>query len=255
MKKKILQKKQRTAVENKDSRTTEKLLEKQAKLLDLADDTIMIRSLDDNIIYWNQGAERLYGWTKEEAIGKYVHTFLKTVFPEPLKKVFNKFLQAGYWEGTLVHCRRDGSKVFVASRWTLDRDERGKPSAYLEINNDITARIRAEEELQKAHRDMEKRVAERTEELSKANTRLRALSSRLISAHEEERLRISRELHDDLGQILTSISLDLQRAIKLTDPLKLKIVTERLLVASQDARNRIRKLSSCFGPESLMMLV
>lgn len=252
MKRKTVQRKQRTAAEHvKSSKRAEELLEKQAKMLDLATDTIMIRNLDDNIIYWNQGAERLYGWTKEEAIGKYVHAFLKTVFPEPLEKVFLKFLQAGHWEGVLVHTIRDGTKITVGSRWTLDRDEQGNPSAYLEINNDITQRIRAEEELQKAHREMEKRVAERTEELSKANTRLRALSSRLISAHEEERLRISRELHDDLGQILTSISLDLQRASKLTDPPKLKTLIERLQVASQDARNRIRKLSSLLRPRVL----
>lgn len=229
----------------------EDLLKKQSKLLDLANDTIMIRNLDDNIIYWNRGAERLYGWRKEEAIGKCVHTFLKTIFPEPFEDVFKKFLQAGCWQGTLVHSKRDGTKVIVASRWTLDLDEQGNPSAYLEINNDVTERMRAEEELQKAHREMGKKVAERTEELSKANTRLRALSSRLITAHEEERLRISRELHDDLGQILTSISLDLHRASKLNDTMKLKSLLERLQAASQDARNRIRQISSLLRPRVL----
>lgn len=237
--------------DNQSRKSTEKIQQKQAQLLDLANDTIMIRSLQDIILFWNQGAERLYGWTKKEAVGKYVHSFLKTVFPVPLKQIQEFLLKHGHWEGVLVHQTRDGRKIIVASRWSLDRDEQGKPSGYLEINNDITEQKRSERELQRAHNEMELRIRERTAQLSEANARLRALSKRLITAHEEERLRISRELHDDLGQILTSISLDIQRAGRLNRTARLKTLLDRLLSASQEARNRVRELSSLLRPRVL----
>lgn len=229
----------------------EDAIRKQAQMLDFANDTIMIRDLDDRITYWNQGAERLYGWSKEEAVGQYVHTFLSTEFPSPLKEVLKKCIRKGHWEGVLIHTKRDGTLVTVSSRWTLQRDGQGKPSAFLEINNDITETVRAKDALQKAHDELERRVIERTTELSRANARLKSLSARLISAQEEERWRISRDLHDDLGQILTSMNLNLQRALQLKDPAKSGILFERVLSANLEARNRLRELSSLLRPRVL----
>lgn len=126
----------------------EEALNRHAHMLDLANDTIMIRDLEDSITYWNQGAERLYGWKKEEVVGQFVHTFLQTEFPKPLEEIRDVFLRHGYWEGELVHIKRDGTRVTVESRWTLQRDEQGQPSAILEINNDITERKQAEKRLE-----------------------------------------------------------------------------------------------------------
>ena len=224
---------------------------KQAQMLDLANDTIMIRDLKDRIIYWNQGAERLYGWNRKHAVGQYVHTFLHTIFPEPLRQVLEKCFRTGHWEGLLIHSKRDGSQVTVSSRWTLQRDEHGKPSAFLEINNDITERVKAEEALQRAHHELERRVVERTAKLSKANSRLKALSARLITAQEEERWRISRDLHDDLGQILTSMNLTLERALRLKDSTKSRNLMKSVLTANLEARNRLRELSSLLRPRVL----
>jgi PAS domain S-box-containing protein len=124
----------------------------QARLLDVAHDAIFVRELDETITYWNTGAEERYGWTREQALGKVSHQLLHTVFPAPLDAITEELLHTGRWEGELVHTRRDGSKVVVASRWSLQTDERGRPLATLETNNDITEQKRASAELQASER-------------------------------------------------------------------------------------------------------
>ncbi|NEO29436.1 MAG: PAS domain S-box protein [Symploca sp. SIO3C6] len=111
---------------------------KQAQLLDLANDTILVRNLNDQITYWNQGAQRLYGFLSTQAVGQSVHTLLKTEFPQPLEEIKKSVFEKGYWHGELVHHKQDGTPVTVASGWTLQRDETGEPMAYLEIDQDIT---------------------------------------------------------------------------------------------------------------------
>ncbi len=127
----------------------EETLRKQAQLLNLANDAIIVRDLDGRISYWNQGAQRLYGWTSEEVVGQICHALLQTEFPQSLRDIQVELLQQGYWQGELVYRKRDGTKITVASRWTLQQDERGNPSAILEINRDITERKQAEQEREK----------------------------------------------------------------------------------------------------------
>ena len=133
-----------------DRKQTEQALQQQVQMLDLANDTIVLRDLDDRIAYWNQGAERLYGWTKEETVGQYIHAFLKTIFPQPVEEIKAACLRDGRWEGELIHTKRDGTQIVVASRWTLQREESGQPKAILEINNDITERKTAEEAIRQS---------------------------------------------------------------------------------------------------------
>jgi len=128
----------------------EKVQRAQARLLDLTHDTVFVRDQNEVITYWNHAAEMLYGWKKEEAIGKVADELLRTLFPLPREEIQQLYIRDGYWEGELVHTKRDGSEVNVASRWTLQRDERGEPLATLETNNDITQRKRAEERLRKS---------------------------------------------------------------------------------------------------------
>jgi PAS domain S-box-containing protein len=122
----------------------------QAALLNLTHDTIFVRDMDDVIRYWNRGAEKSYGWTSEEAVGKVSHSFMQTIFPAPLEQITSDLLQQGRWEGELVHTRRDGSRVVVGSRWSLQRDADGRPLAILETNNDITERKQAEHRLRRS---------------------------------------------------------------------------------------------------------
>ena len=122
------------------------VLREQAGLLDLTHDTVFVRDMNDVITYWNRGAEDRYGWSREEAIGKVSHQLMQTIFPVPLEEINAELLRTGRWEGELVHTKRDGTQVIVASRWSLQQDEQGRPLATLETNNDITDRKRAEEE-------------------------------------------------------------------------------------------------------------
>lgn len=189
----------------------EALLRRQAKLLDLANDAILVRDLvSDTITYWNDGAVRLYGWRPEEAVGAYIHEFLSTVFPRPLEEIKREFLQEGFWRGELIHTTRAGRTITVSSRWTLLHDSSGTPSGSLELNTDITEQKRTQEALRNAHEELEARVLERTAALREANERLRVLSRRLMEIQESERRAIARDLHDEIGQALTAIKLNLR---------------------------------------------
>ena len=127
-----------------DRKSAEAAIAQHAQTLDLASDSILIRDLDDRILYWNQGAEQQYGWTKTEAIGQVTHSLLQTQFATSLAAVQAGCLRTGHWEGELVHTRRNGTQVTVSSRWTVQRDENLTVTAILEINTDITARKQIE---------------------------------------------------------------------------------------------------------------
>jgi PAS domain S-box-containing protein len=129
-------------------RQSEGLAEK-ANVLDLTHDTIFLRDMNNVITYWNRGAQELYGWTADEAVGKTTHQLLQTVFPAPLEEIEATLLRTDRWEGELRHTKADGTSVIVASRWSVQRDERHKPIAILELNNDMTHRRRAEDALRR----------------------------------------------------------------------------------------------------------
>jgi PAS domain S-box-containing protein len=136
------------------TRQAEEALRERANLLNLVHDTIFVRGIDSTITYWNRGAEELYGWTAEEVAGEVTHELLKTVFPIPLEQIEAEVLSTGRWEGELVHTKKDGTRVVVASRWSVRRDEQGAPVGFLETNNDITERKQAEEAVRQARADL-----------------------------------------------------------------------------------------------------
>jgi PAS domain S-box-containing protein len=123
-------------------------LRAQAQLIELAAAAVLVRELGSGVIlFWNRGAEEVYGWTGAEALGRVSHELLKTEFPQPLAQVEAALFQHGQWAGELAHTTRDGRRILVASRWAVARDDAGEPNAYLEVNIDITERKRAEEQL------------------------------------------------------------------------------------------------------------
>ncbi|BAT54881.1 PAS/PAC sensor hybrid histidine kinase [Nostoc sp. NIES-3756] len=135
------------------------------RLLDMlnhSSDAIIVRDMSDKILYWNQGAERLYHWSREEVIDQYIYTFLNKIFTQPKEEITTELLQQGNWEGEVEHLTHDGKLITVQSRWTLQRDTDSQPCAVLEINTDVTARKQAEIALRQLNQELEVRVAERT---------------------------------------------------------------------------------------------
>jgi|SRR5579871_4439523 len=173
-----LEKRVRERTEALEQKTGE--LAEQAQMLDLANDAIFVRSVNDIVSYWNEGAQRLYGWTKEEILGRSPHELLRTEFPIPIEQIKARET----WEGELRHNKRDGSRIIVASRWRTLRDPDGKVIGWLEINTDITSRKRAE-------------------------AAARSLSGRILTLQDGERRRIARGLHDSLGQYLAALKMNL----------------------------------------------
>ena len=89
----------------------EEILRERASLLDLTHDTVFVRDMNDVITYWNRGAEELYGWTNQEAVGQVSHELMRTIFSEPLDEINTDLLRTGRWEGELIHTKRDGTRV------------------------------------------------------------------------------------------------------------------------------------------------
>jgi PAS domain S-box-containing protein len=150
------------------------VLREQTQMLDLAN--VLIRDLQDRIILWNHGMEKLYGWSKAEAIGAYSHILMRTEFPESLESIRSRLFSEGHWEGELVHYHKDGTRLLVASQWVLHSEQGSRPTAILEVNNDITERKHAEEQVRRLNAELELRVQERTAELTTANKELEAFT-------------------------------------------------------------------------------
>ena len=131
-----------------EKREAEHSQQEKAQLLDLARDAIFSLDFDGTVRFWNSGAERLYGWTRDEVIGKRAHELLQTIFPEALTEIEIQLVTRGHWEGEVVHMRRDGTPLRMMSRWALRKGDEGRPAGILEINSDITEKRRIEEQLQ-----------------------------------------------------------------------------------------------------------
>jgi PAS domain S-box-containing protein len=125
-----------------DRKRVDEEFRQQAALLDLA--PVLVRDTEGRIILWTRGAQQLYGFSKEEALGHSSHELLRTDFPSPLAQITQALHRDGSWEGELHHHTRDGRNVTVASQWVLHYDATGRPACILEINTDLTELKRAQ---------------------------------------------------------------------------------------------------------------
>ncbi|HEY1048943.1 MAG TPA: PAS domain S-box protein [Prosthecobacter sp.] len=134
-----------------ERRTTADRLAEQAALLDKAQDAIMVRDLNDHILFWNKSAERLYGWTEEEALGQPLSQLLYKD-PTPLLAATAAILKSGEWTGEIEKRTKTGKPITIECHWSLVRDEKGHPKAILMIDTDVTERRLIEQQYLRAQR-------------------------------------------------------------------------------------------------------
>lgn len=130
----------------------QKILE-QAALLDITTDAILVRDLNHRIQYWNKGAERIYGWEAQEAIGKNANELIyRRETLDQLEDSRKTLLETGSWQSELYQITKEGKNIIVASRWTLVRDENGQPKSILTVNTDITEQKQLESQFLRVQR-------------------------------------------------------------------------------------------------------
>ena len=124
----------------------------QAALLDITGDAIFVRDFSERIIYWNEGAHRLYGWTPAEAVGRITTELMPDNNPFESTRAFHTVQHHDEWAGEMKQKSRDGRELIIQSRWTLVREPDGKPKAILVVNSDITEKKKLESQLLRSQR-------------------------------------------------------------------------------------------------------
>lgn len=135
-----------------EHRHAEEQIREQASLLDKAQDAIGVRDLEHRLIYWNKGAQHLYGWMAEEVIGKNADELLYKGKSTKLIEAEKSVIEKGEWIGELHQITKYGNEIIVESRWSLIRDNEGKPKSILIINTDITEKKKFELQLLRSQR-------------------------------------------------------------------------------------------------------
>ena len=121
----------------------------QASLLDKAQDAIVVRGIDNRVLYWNKSAERLYGWKAVEVLGRSKVSDIYSDALDSFAAATQAVMELGEWHGEITQRRKDGSSMVVEARWTLVRDAQNQPYSIMAVNTDITQRKAAEREVQK----------------------------------------------------------------------------------------------------------
>jgi two-component system sensor histidine kinase UhpB len=227
----------------------------QASMLERAHDAIFMWELDGPIVSWNHGAELLYGYCSEEAIGQISYQLLHTERPVSATEFKEALEREGEWIGEIRQMTRDGRRLVVESRHQVLSEPEGQRYV-LEVCRDITERLELEADLQRSHEELEQRVRHRTRELASANRSLRRLSRQVLQAQETERRRVARELHDEIGQALTGVKMQLELTERRAQASGAHNTEQRrtspdVREAIDDALTRVRELSLDLRPGML----
>lgn len=153
LEKKVEERTQWLREEIAERRKVEEQIREQAALLDKAQDAIAVHDLEDNILYWNKSAARVYGWNQEEVLGKNAGDILyEDVATSQSTNPLKVALEKGEWSGELKQTTKDRKEIIVQSRWTLVHDNEGHPKSLLVINSDVTEKKKLESQLLRTQR-------------------------------------------------------------------------------------------------------
>jgi PAS domain S-box-containing protein len=194
-----------------ERKRTEAELRWRAGLLAQTHDAVVVWRMGGGIIYWNHGAEELYGWKVAEAAGQPIHHLLSTGLPLSEEEFHRQLIETGRWEGEIRQLTKSGQPVIVESRMVTLTEEYGG-ILVLETNRDVTERREMHEKVVRLAEGLEDRVKERTMELLQSQSLLRQLTSELTIAEQRERRRIATDLHDYLAQLLVCARLKVSQS-------------------------------------------
>jgi len=178
---------------------TEQIRSQLAAIVDSSDDAILSKSLNGIVLTWNQGAERMYGYSAEEIIGKSVSILIPPEQPGELQEILEHLKKGEVLRRyETKRMKKNGDCIDVSVTLSPVRDAAGRIVGGSAIGQDITRRRRAEAERQRLY-----------EQVQAAEQQLRRLAGYLQTTQENERAYLAREVHDQLGQALTSLKMDL----------------------------------------------
>jgi PAS domain S-box-containing protein len=166
-----------------ERKQAEEALLEQAQVMDSAQ--VFVRDMESRVVFWPKGAEKLYGFTSQEALGILSHDLFQTQFPEPLETIEKKLFETGMWEGELIHRKRNGGTIIVSSAWVLHRDRQGRPVRILETNIDITASRQAAEELSVQSEELARSRAALEAQTLTLHSVLDSIAEGLVAADEQ----------------------------------------------------------------------
>ena len=273
----------RDITEEKNARDA---LYQKGLLIEQSHEAVMVWDFEHGILDWNSGSERLYGYSRAEALGKTSYKMLKTMLPVPIDEFLDRLRQIGFWAGDVVQTTRDGREVHSSSRYQIV-DLNGRRTV-LQTNRDITDRKRAENELRSLNESLEKRVAERTQSLEEANKELEAFSysvshdlraplravdgfSRIViedygdklDAEGKRLLNVIRDNAQNMGHLIDDLLQfsRLSRKALETSPLDIRTLAQDVCLELQSAEDakpaefKIGELPESYGDRSLMRQV
>jgi PAS domain S-box-containing protein len=225
-------------------RLVEELLQQQANLLEQAYEPMIAWEPSGLIAYWNRGAQDLYGYSSEQAVGRNIHQLLRTRHPSSLVETEQQLATEHLWIGELEHIKSSGAPITVESRQKRLALANGR-SLILESNHDITLRKEAEKAMRQMNELLEARVSERTRQLSEANAELEAFCysvSHDLRAPLRSVEGIAKILVRDHGEVLNDTGLDLIRRMRAAT-VRMGQLIEDLLGLSKISRAEVHRQS------------
>jgi PAS domain S-box-containing protein len=241
-------------VESVPAVAAEEIRSRLAAIVESSDDAIIAKDLNGIITNWNSSAERIFGYTESEVVGKPITIIIPPELQDQETDILRRLRSGERVEHfETVRVTKTGERVLISLTVSPVRDSSGKIVGASKVARDVTRIRQIEQALRVAHEQLEARVKERTAELDHAQERLRLLSARLLQMQDDERRRIARELHDTAGQILVALNLNLvpvEEELRKTNSGLVRPLTESLRLIEELSRD-LRTMSHLLHPPLL----